>query len=73
MLSHYFLSTANKMRVQLKDLKVELHAQESEETGIIASAEFNIKVKSDVHEDRIQRIFNSRKLSGWKNFSRKLV
>jgi len=45
------------MRVQLKNLEVELHAQKSEETGTIASAEFNIKVKSDVHEDRIQRIF----------------
>ena len=52
-----FLLTAKKMRVQLKDLEVELHAQKSEETGTIASAEFNIKVKSDVHEDRIQRIF----------------
>ena len=52
-----FSLTAKKMRVQLKDLEVELHAQKSEETGTIASAEFNIKVKSDVHEDRIQRIF----------------
>lgn len=52
-----FSLTAKKMRVQLKDLEVELRAQKSEETGTIASAEFNIKVKSDVHEDRIQRIF----------------
>lgn len=58
MLSHYFLSAANKMRAQLNDLKVELHARESGETGVIASVEFNIGVKSDVHEDRIQRIFN---------------
>ena len=52
-----FSLTAKKMRVQLKDLEVELHAQKSEETGTIALAEFNIKVRSDVHEDRIQRIF----------------
>ena len=52
-----FSLTAKKMRIHLKDLEVELRAQKSEETGTIASAEFNITVKSDVSEDRIQRIF----------------
>jgi len=45
------------MRIQLKNLEVELRAQKSEETGTVASAEFNITVKSDAGEDRIQRIF----------------
>lgn len=52
-----FSLTAKKMRIQLKDLEVELHAQKSEETDTIISAEFNITVKSDAGEDRIQRIF----------------
>jgi uncharacterized OsmC-like protein len=52
-----FSLTAKKMRIGLKDLEVELRAQKSEETGTIISAEFDITVKSDVSEDRIQRIF----------------
>jgi uncharacterized OsmC-like protein len=52
-----FSLTAKKMRIQLKDLEVELHAQKSEETGTITSAEFKITVRSDVSEDRIQRMF----------------
>jgi len=52
-----FSLTAKKMRVQLKDLEVELHAQKSEETGTISSAEFNITVRSDAKEDRIKRTF----------------
>ncbi len=52
-----FSLTAKKMRIQLKDLEVELRAQKSEETGTIVSAEFKITVNSDVTEDRIQRVF----------------
>jgi len=52
-----FSLTAKKMRIQLKDLEVELRALKSEETGTVASAKFNITVKSDVRKDRIQRIF----------------
>jgi len=52
-----FSLTAKKIRVQLKDLEVELHAQKSEETGTISSAEFNITVRSDAKEDRIKRTF----------------
>ena len=52
-----FSLTAKKMRVQLKELEVELRAQKSEETGTIISAEFEITVKSDAGEDRIHRIF----------------
>ena len=52
-----FSLTARKMRIQLKDLEVELRAKKSEETGTIISAEFEITVLSDASEDRIQRIF----------------
>ena len=52
-----FSLTAKKMRIQLKDLEVELRALKSEETGTVASAKFNITVKSDAKKDRIQRIF----------------
>ena len=52
-----FSLTAKKMRVQLKELEVELRAQKSEETGTIISAEFEITVKSDADEERIHRIF----------------
>jgi uncharacterized OsmC-like protein len=52
-----FSLTAKKMRIQLKDLEVELHAEKSEETGTIASAEFTITVKSDASENRIKRVF----------------
>jgi uncharacterized OsmC-like protein len=52
-----FSLTAKKMRIQLKDLEVELRALKSEETGTVASAKFNIAVKSDARKDRIQRIF----------------
>jgi uncharacterized OsmC-like protein len=52
-----FSLTAKKMRIQLKDLEVELHAQKSEETGTITSAELKITVRSDVSEDRVQRMF----------------
>lgn len=52
-----FSLTAKKMRIQLKDLEVELRVRESEETGTVASAKFHITVKSDARKDRIQRIF----------------
>ncbi len=52
-----FSLTAKKMRIQLKDLEVELRALKSEATGTVASAKFNITVKSDAKKDRIQRIF----------------
>jgi len=52
-----FSLAAKKMRIQLKDLEVALRAQKSEEIGTIVSAEFDITVKSDASEDRIQRIF----------------
>jgi uncharacterized OsmC-like protein len=52
-----FALTAKKMRVTLKDLEVKLDAVKSEEAGTITEANFDILVKADVSEDRIQRIF----------------
>jgi len=52
-----FALTAKKMRVLLRDLEVRLEAVKSDETETIAEADFDITVKADVPEDRIQRIF----------------
>ncbi|MEM3697047.1 MAG: OsmC family protein [Candidatus Bathyarchaeia archaeon] len=52
-----FALTAKKMRVPLKDLDVKLEAVKSEEEGTITEANFDIQVKADASEDRIQRIF----------------
>ncbi|MEM3700024.1 MAG: OsmC family protein [Candidatus Bathyarchaeia archaeon] len=52
-----FALTAKKMRVPLKDLDVKLEAVKSEEEGTITEANFDIQVKADAPEDRIQRIF----------------
>lgn len=51
-----FVLTASKMRVSLKDLEVSAEATKSEEAGTITKAEFHVKVKSTVAEDRIKRI-----------------
>jgi len=55
-LATIFALTAKKMRVILKDLEVRMEAVKSEEEGTITEASFNIVVKADVPEDRIQRI-----------------
>ena len=52
-----FTLMAKKMRVPLKDLEVHLEAVKSEEVGTITDANFNIAVKADASEDKIQRIF----------------
>ncbi|MEM3622537.1 MAG: OsmC family protein [Candidatus Bathyarchaeia archaeon] len=52
-----FALTAKKMRVPLKDLDVKLEAVKSDETGTITEANFDIYVKAEASEDRIQRIF----------------
>jgi len=52
-----FALTAKKMRTPLKDLEVKLEAAKSEEEGTITEANFNIMVKTDASEDRVQRIF----------------
>jgi uncharacterized OsmC-like protein len=52
-----FALTAKKMRIPLKDLEVKLEAGKSQEIGTITTANFDIAVKADAPEDRIQRIF----------------
>lgn len=56
-LATIFILTAKKMRVSLKDLEVKMDAVKSEEKGTITEASFDILVKADAAEDRIQRIF----------------
>jgi uncharacterized OsmC-like protein len=51
-----FVLTAQKMRVTLKDLEIKAVGIKSEEAGTITEVSFDITVKSDVPEDRIQRI-----------------
>jgi putative redox protein len=51
-----FALTAQKMRVTLGDLEVKTVGIKSEEAGTITEVSFDIKVKADAREDRIQRI-----------------
>ena len=48
--------TAQKMRVTLKDLEVKTEGTKTEEAGTIAEVSFEIMVKTDAREDRVQRI-----------------
>jgi len=48
--------TANKMRLQLKSCDVKIEATETEETGTITEENFNITLKLDAPEDRVQRL-----------------
>jgi len=52
-----FMLTAKKMRVPIDDLEVKLEATKTEAAGTITEANFDITVKADAPEDRIQRIF----------------
>jgi uncharacterized OsmC-like protein len=50
-----FALTASKMRMKLKDLEIRAEGVKSEEVGTITEAKFDIIVKADAPEDRIQR------------------
>lgn len=50
-----FLLTAKKMRLSIKDLKVKLEAIKSDETGTISEETFDITVKTDAPQDRVDR------------------
>jgi uncharacterized OsmC-like protein len=52
-----FALMTKKMRVQIKDLEVNLEALKSEEAGTVTEAAFDIAVKTDASEDTLQRIF----------------
>ena len=48
-----FLLTAKKMRLVIKDLKVKLEAIKSDESGTISEETFEIVIKTDAPQDRI--------------------
>jgi hypothetical protein len=50
------LLTAKKMRFLLKDLEIKVEAVKSEEAGTVTEEKFEIIVKINAPEDRIQRI-----------------
>ncbi len=50
-----FLLTAKKMRLAIKRLKVKLEAIKSDETGTISEETFDITIKTDASQDRIDR------------------
>jgi uncharacterized OsmC-like protein len=50
-----FLLTAKKMRLEIKGLKVKLEAIKSVETGTISEETFDINIKTDALQDRIDR------------------
>ena len=48
--------TARKMRLELKVLKVKVEAVKSDETGTIAEETFDIQIKTDAPQDRIEKL-----------------
>jgi uncharacterized OsmC-like protein len=50
-----FLLTAKKMRLVVKGLKVKLEAIKSDETGTISEETFDINIKTDAPQDRVDR------------------
>jgi uncharacterized OsmC-like protein len=48
--------TAKKMRLILKGLKVKLEAIKSDETGTIGEITFDIDIKTDAEQDRVDRL-----------------
>jgi len=48
--------TAKKMRLELKGLKVKVEAVKSDETGTIAEENFDIQIKIDALQDRVERL-----------------
>jgi uncharacterized OsmC-like protein len=51
-----FILTTKKMRFSLKDLEVKAEAVKSEIAKTITEVKFEIMIKADIPEDRIQRI-----------------
>jgi uncharacterized OsmC-like protein len=48
--------TAKKMRLVLKGLKVKVEAIKTEEAGTITEETFDIHIKTDASQDRIERL-----------------
>jgi putative redox protein len=51
-----FMLTAKKMRIPIEDLEVNVEAVKSEEAGTITEQKYDIVIKAEAPEDRIQRI-----------------
>jgi len=51
-----FKMTADKMRLKLKDMEIDVEAVKSEELGIITETKFDITINSDAPRDRIERM-----------------
>ncbi len=51
--------TAKKMRLEVKGLKVKVEAVKSDETGTIAEESFDIQIKTDAPQDRVERLHKS--------------
>jgi uncharacterized OsmC-like protein len=50
-----FLLTAKKMRLAIKELKVKLEAIKSGDSGTISEETFDVKIKTEAPQDRIER------------------
>jgi len=48
--------TAKKMRLALKGVRVKVEAVKSDETGTIREETFDINIKTDVPQDRVERL-----------------
>jgi putative redox protein len=51
-----FMLTANKMRASVTELEIKAEAVKSEQAGTITETKFDIVTKTDLPEDRVQRI-----------------
>jgi uncharacterized OsmC-like protein len=48
--------TAKKMRLALKGVRVKVEAVESDETGTVSEETFDINIKTDAPQDRVERL-----------------
>ena len=48
--------TAKKMRLALKGVRVKVEAVKSEETGTVSEETFDVNIKTDAPQDRVERL-----------------
>jgi len=51
-----FMLTANKMRATIRDLEIKAEAIKSEQAGTITETKFDITTRTDLAEERVQRL-----------------
>lgn len=51
-----FKMTADKMRLKLRDMEVDIEAVKSEDLGTITETKFDIMINADIPKDRVKRI-----------------